>query len=290
VVLCRLCRQLPAIKNSHALPAFVFRALKTDSPTGFFRNPNNPNLRRQDGDKHELLCEECEGRFGKSEHRFDVHIFDEFHKHDRDHFAYGPWLHYFMTTLAWRILVLDLPGFAADSTIPKSLLSQLADIEVTMRNYLLGSTHLAGCLRNHAVAWTVGHIASAELAASGPNVAIRRSVFGYTVLDRRNGQSAVLHNLAGFMCFLIVKGNPLDKWSGTKINSAGGRIRQPQKVSSSFMGELLGCVVESSRNHSRISALQQQKVAHAMAKNPNAASLRFQHLDEQVEYNPNWNP
>lgn len=249
----------------------------------FLRNPNNPNLRSQDGDKHELLCTACEGRFGESEGKFNDHIFADFHEYDRDQFTYGPWLHYFMTSIAWRTLVLDIPGFESDAECPRAIVKQLSEVEVTMRNYLVESNQLARCLHNHAVAWTQGHVASPKLAAAGPNVSIRRSVFGYTVLDRKNEQAAVLHNLAGFMCFLIIKGNPRDTWSGTKIYPEGGKIQQPQKVNSSLMGELLGCVVESSRKRAKISDKQQEIIAKSMARNPDAPALRFQVLDEQIQ-------
>ena len=77
-----------------------------------------------------------------------------------------------------------------------------------MRQYLLGAANLAERIENHAVLWTRANLASAELARIGPNVMIRRSTFGYTILDREHEYSGILHNLAGIMCFLIV--NPDD--------------------------------------------------------------------------------
>ena len=86
-VLCRLCSSNPAIENSHVISGFLFRAIKSDSPTGFFRNPNNPNRRLQDGEKLPLLCAACEQRFGDAEREFATNIFSPFHKTDRDHFT-----------------------------------------------------------------------------------------------------------------------------------------------------------------------------------------------------------
>src|SRR5262245_57540060 len=128
VVLCRLCSRHPAIKNSHVIPEFVFRSIKADSPTGFFRNPhNNPNRRVQDGDKLPLLCKDCEQRFGNAEQEFANNVFSPFHKTDRDEFSYGPWLHYFMTSLAWRTLILDLPGLESDLANPRTTIKELED-------------------------------------------------------------------------------------------------------------------------------------------------------------------
>jgi len=97
--LCRLCLECPAIENSHVIPSFVFRPIKSDSPTGYFRNPNNPNRRLQDGDKLQLLCPQCEQRFGNAESEFATNVFLPFHRADCCEFSYGPWLHYFMTSL-----------------------------------------------------------------------------------------------------------------------------------------------------------------------------------------------
>lgn len=178
--MCRLCCREPAIENSHVIPGFVFRAIKSDSPTGFFRNPNCPNQRHQDGDKLPLLCQECEQRFGRAEREFASNVFLPFHERDQNDFSYCEWLHYFMTSLAWRTLVLDLPGLQADPANPRAVVTGLVEAAETMRQYLLGASSLAASLRNHAVVFTKASSASRELAAIGPNVNVRRSAFGYT--------------------------------------------------------------------------------------------------------------
>ena len=280
-VLCRLCASYPAIENSHIIPGFVFRAIKSDSPTGFFRNPNNLNRRVQDGDKLPLLCTNCEQRFSNAEREFATNIFSAFHTTDQDHFIYGPWLHYFMTSLAWRTLIIDLPGIESDTANPRAAVTGMKEAADTMRRYLLGANNLATRIRNHAVVFTEGHSGSAPLKVAGANVKIRRSAFGYSVLDRQHGYSGILHNLAGFMCFLIVKGRSRDTWNGTKVTPSCGEIKQPQRVSSWLMWELLNCVVEWAKDQPPMSKVQQEKVREAMRRNPSAAGLRFRELDKR---------
>ena len=279
---CRLCLLHPAIENSHILPRFVYRAIKSDSPTGFFRNPYSPNCRVQDGDKVRLLCTQCEQRFGSAEREFATHAFSAFHETDRDEFAYGPWLHYFMTSLAWRTLILDLPGLEADAANPRPDVMCLTTAADTMRHCLLGASNAGGLLRSHAFVFTKAHSGTAQLMAAGPNVKIRRSVFGYSVLDRAHGYSGVVHNLAGFMCFLIVKGNPRDTWHQTKVDPAGGELKQPQRVHSWLIAEVLNTVVESSRAYGTMSDSQREKVNEAAHRNPKARSLRFLEMDRQT--------
>ncbi len=279
---CRLCGHQPAIQNSHVIPAFVFRAIKGDSSTGFFRNPYNINRRVQDGDKTQLLCADCEQRFACAEQQFASDIFLPFHQNDRDDFSYGAWLHYFLTSLAWRTLVLELPGFQSDLASPNEAVVQLGDSCETMRKYLMGESSLASCIQNHIVVWAAGHEASSQLAAAGPNVLIRRSAFGYTVLTTVHGYSGVLHNLAGIMCFLIINGHPRDNWIGTNVNASGGNIKQPQQVTSWLMQELLETIIECKLRGAAISQSQHEKIGEGMRKNSSAKALRFRELDKRL--------
>jgi hypothetical protein len=279
--LCQLCNERPAIQNSHVIPAFVFRAIKSDSPTGFFRNPNKPNQRVQDGDKLELLCMKCEQLFANAEREFSEKIFSAFHTTDQNQFSYGPWLHYFMTSLAWRTLILDLSGLQVNPNIPRTALGDLAIAAETMRKYLKGAASLGPLLCTHAVAFTNAHSGSADLKQAGANIMIRRSVFGDTVVDKQSAHSAILHNLAGFMCFVIVKGNPRDTWYQTKIDPRGGEIKQPQRVSSWLIGELLGCIAESAQKQDAMSENQQNKVRRPIQNNLAAPALRFREMDKR---------
>lgn len=91
-----------------------------------------------------------------------------------------------------------------------------------------------------------------------------------------------MHNLAGFMCFLIVKGNPRDTWSGTKVIPSGGTIRQPQRVSSWLIAELLNNFVEMAHKQNSMSERQQHKIRTAMRQNMSCAGRRFEELDKRL--------
>jgi hypothetical protein len=279
---CKLCALEPAIPQSHILPAFVARAIKADSPTGFLRNPYHPNRRLQDLDKTPLLGTDCEQRFALPERWFAETMFFPFHKADQDEFEYDQRLHYFMTSLGWRTLALDLPGFRADPMIAGSLIANLESALATMSQYLLGANHLAPSIRNHAVILRATAKCDPELASIGPNVAIRRSVFGYTLVDKKQGHAAVLHNLAGFVCVLIIKGNPRDVWNNTKVLACRGQIRQPQQVHSTIMADLFDTVILGIKKLSQMSDAQKAKVRAAELQNPGASVLRFKERDRHV--------
>lgn len=282
-VLCQLCRSSPPIKGSHVIPAMVFRAIKSDSFTGYLRNPNQPNMRLQDGDKVPLLCDACERRFCERETEFAT-IFQPFHENDRDVFAYGPWLHYFLTSIAWRTLVLDLPGISADESVPRIVVDNLQNVANRATEYLLGATALASNLNNHLVTVTNTGVCSPDMAAIGPNVMFRRSAFGYTMYDKRHGYAAVAHNLAGMVCVLIVKGKPQDKWEGTKISPQGGEITQPQHVRSWILGDVMTTLKNAKSSlETNLSARQSANIDAAMSRNPTAGARRIFEADRRLK-------
>ncbi len=281
--LCKLCRTSEAIENSHVISKLVYRAIKSDSPTGFLRNPFSPNRRLQDGDKLPLLCTDCEERFSVWEHEFAQKVFLPFHNSDQDRFSYGPWFHRFLSSVAWRTLILDIPDLEQDPRNPRHIIAELCQSEELLRGYLLGTDALGAVLKNHVIAWTGGDVASPELSAVGPNVAIRRSVGGYTLIDRDNGYSAVISNLAGLICVFHIKARSRDTWRGTKVSHENGNISQPQNVRSWIMHDFFQLLIESREAFKQLSEVQAAKILDSASKNPEAKAIRFYERDRRIE-------
>jgi hypothetical protein len=287
--ICRLCEANPTIKGSHVTPALVYRAIKKDSVTGFLRAAMSPNQRMQDGDKHPLLCVDCEQRFGERETKFNNHIFKAFHESDQDTFDYGDWLHYFLTSVAWRTLIMDLADPSTVARIPARVLPELEHAASTMQRYLLGENNLADLVRNHVILFAGAGDYSPQLAAAGPNFIIRRSVGGYTLWSQ-GGFSCVIHNLAGFFCATHIRGKPSDIWNNTKISPAGGRITQPQKVKSWIVQAFFEDIIEFSKNREMMSDKQLAIVKQAVPPNPTAPSLRFWESDRRLIHGEQFEP
>jgi hypothetical protein len=72
---CRLCGVISELRESHILPAFVYRWMKDTSATGYVRSSQQPNVRAQDGVKVHLLCGDCEARLNQWETEFARRIF-----------------------------------------------------------------------------------------------------------------------------------------------------------------------------------------------------------------------
>ena len=54
---CRLCLRARPLRDSHIIPAFVYRWQKGTSATGYTRSLERPNVRVQDGPVVPLLCD-----------------------------------------------------------------------------------------------------------------------------------------------------------------------------------------------------------------------------------------
>ena len=223
---------------------------------------------------------------------FAREIFQPFHREDQDTFRYGPWLHYFITSLAWRSVILDLPYRRKESGIPERVLEDLERAELTMRNYLFGATGLAGAIRNHAIAKVRITECCPEIADTKPNVRLRRSAWERVLVSKASGSMAAYHNLAGFICVSIIKGNPQDLWNNTRVSASGGAIVQPQQVRSWVMNDLFETFMELDASYREMSphqkakveqAVQSAKIDRAVVANPDAGAWRFQKWDYQLK-------
>lgn len=157
---CRLCRREAVLKNSHIVPAFVFKWIKDTSATGYLRGALNPNRRIQDGPKEPMLCADCEKNFSTYEKQFAENIFTKYVNEDMDErgvasgrvqMPYGPWLLSFVVSVQWRIVdsnVMD-EGFRGLMTAKQAdLFERICEI---WRQFLLEKRHDSGPSDHHLI-------------------------------------------------------------------------------------------------------------------------------------------
>lgn len=101
--LCALCSKKTELKESHIVPKFIFRWLKTTSGLKL-RGLSNINVKVQDGPKLELLCGACEITFGKLENQFSRNIFKPFVKGNLTVINYDRHFFRFIASVFWRAL------------------------------------------------------------------------------------------------------------------------------------------------------------------------------------------
>lgn len=100
--LCILCKNKPAIKNSHVVPNFVVKRLKKGNPIGTLIHSKKLNKVEQDGWKADYLCKDCEERFSKLEDWFCKEVYDPFLDNQISSFNYSSQLLEFSLSLYFR--------------------------------------------------------------------------------------------------------------------------------------------------------------------------------------------
>lgn len=133
--LCRLCERRRELRKSHIVPRFVSEWMKA-SGSKFFRSLANPNRRLQDGLKRKLLCDECEQRFSEGERWFAERIFKPVVEGRQGSIAYDHSLHYFLVSVLWRTLCLDMDHDTFDESHPHH--DAVVRTHAVWRDYLRG--------------------------------------------------------------------------------------------------------------------------------------------------------
>jgi hypothetical protein len=134
---CALCEHSAPLQQSHIIPAFVFRWLKSSGLTGHIRNTLEPNKRIQDGVKRTLLCAECETLLSRDEKLFSDRLFYPCLAGSMP-ITYSDWLLRFCVSVSWRVL-LEHKGRNALTKYSQAQQLLLRRAERVWRGFLLGS-------------------------------------------------------------------------------------------------------------------------------------------------------
>ncbi len=261
---CALCRQKKELQLSHIVPKFVGRRLKNTSP-GNIRNTNEPNKIAQDIEKHFMLCHDCEELFSEKETWFASHIFNTYHDKNEKTFDYDESLTYFIISLSWRSLYLDLAEFAADPEFDKDILMTLFRSEEIMRDYLMGKRTDIGSIENHV--FFLDRIQSESVldASKNPSVAMHRSISSYTVYNGKT--SFTVSNLMGIWVITFYSMDSNEHLVNTKINFGIGRIEaRDQQMTSAACQEIQHWMNELENADSNLSQVQKAKIDERFEK------------------------
>jgi len=242
----------------------------------------NPNLRKQDGDKPKLLCEDCEQLFSQAERKFAKNVFQPYHESGTTSFTYGPWLSYFISSVNWRTLHLDNINFKSKKKLKDDVISILNDAETMLANFLLCRRSDIGEMENHIL--PMFEITGANSQLKKPNFYIRISAFDYTFVDPDNDGFYVCANLAGILIFTVIRKGRKDVWENTLVQPDGGSIKQPPvRVESPLMFDMMQLLFDSSKI--KISKTQKDKIIESLKTNPDAAKAKavgYRELDKEL--------
>jgi len=218
--ICRLCKADGELRESHIIPSFVYKWLKTSSGTGFIRFGEYPNLRSQDGFKSYLLCDECESFFNLWETEFANSAFHPLNKGRGAILHYGPWMLKFAVSVSWRVLTFfveekDLSHF------PPNLQKKASIALSYWQNFLLGKSPHPDRFEQHMLPFD--RIESFNYPDMPPN--INRYILRTVDIDtvHAGDKSAYVYSKIGRIVLIgfIEMPNPRE-WKGSKLHVKNG--------------------------------------------------------------------
>lgn len=280
---CKLCRKSVALRDSHAIPAFVVRWIKETSATPYLRSAVSPNLRKQDIGTIKLLCAECELVFSKVEGAFAERIFMPYVAEVLDSagigrlnrtFDYQDWLLRFAISLQWRVLATRPDRVEHDHL--------LDEVEVIWRDFLLGKRGDSGPWETHMV--FLSSLGGALISGNQPlgkrvNMYLLHSVDATTVASD-NGRNLGIYSKAGpFAFYTPVKPRTLKGNTPSKLHMRG-QISVGQSLKNGWLGQFI-FITRPNEAYREISARQAGKIAQDSLENPARVlnSMSFHLLD-----------
>ena len=265
---CALCRtENVELECSYIIPKFVTRRIIKKSGTGYMRNPFSPNRRLQDGDKQYLLCGDCEDRFSIAETLFADRIFHPYKDRNSQSFVYEEWLNYFIISVNWRNLYLDIVDYNKDGSISEEQLGVLFKKEKTMRDYLMQRRDDIEDIENHMFFFDDIQSAPESISKAQPHSFMRHSTFGYSLISKDYNGYYVVANLSGILIFTLLMKSSMDVWERTKIETSGTYVIGHQHVCSPIASDVLAYMSESRQAAEELSEKQHAKIINDVKKN-----------------------
>jgi hypothetical protein len=258
---CAFCGEHKTLKESHVIPAFVYRWLRTRSGTGHIRQTVNPNKRIQDGLKLHWLCGDCEAEFGRHETEFAKKVFYPWQNGD-NRISYDDWLLKFCVSVSWRVLKFcrDRNADANYTAEQDNLMNQA---EQRWRDFLQGKAPHPANFEQHLLIF--GNVFSTTISDLPNN--FNRFMTGAITLDIVGSDQSLMTyaKMGRFQLFGIIQKGP-NKWVGTKVHVKQGVLkpdkftlpigmldlfREKAKMVSSSMSEMSSIQKEKIEKHVR---------------------------------------
>ncbi|UQF12568.1 hypothetical protein [Vagococcus lutrae] len=261
---CALCGSDKKLELSHIVPKMVARHLKKTS-VGGVRNTANPNRIVQDSEKHYMLCADCERRFSRTETYFANNIFYKFQRNSVKVFPYSTDFFYFVTSVSWRSLYLDIIDFTENEIVGSETLNFLRHMEKVMSDYLLAKRDNIGEIENHVFFFDdIEEIKNDEknIAKLRPHMVINRGITSYTFCNEANGTFGTITVMMGIILVTLYKKGELEYWENTEIYKQGGEIKAENQIVESVVGQEITHILETANEAmSKLSPKQQERIS-----------------------------
>lgn len=289
---CALCLEYKELELSHIVPKFVIRHLKKTS-FGAIRNMENPNKAVQDGEKYYMLCGNCEDLFSTYETKFANKFFYPYMTKGTKELDYDQETYYFLTSVSWRSLYLDILDFVENHEryeVDINTLEILVKREKSMREYLLKMKSKIDGIEHHV--FFFDDLADIEKSYSGlrPHLTFHRGITSYTFFNKKLSSQATVTNMMGIVLFTLYSKGPDEYWKNTEILNEMGHIEaKNQEIRSFCINELKEILDLAKQESDKISEKQKSKIVNKIKADPEkfSESNAFQDLMKDFNCNDN---
>jgi hypothetical protein len=262
--ICAFCGKQALLRESHVLPAFIFRWLRNRSGVAsHLRHTDSPNRRVQDGLKFPWLCNDCEGHFNRYETAFANQVFYPWHS-GKQRIDYGNWLLKFCVTISWRVLKFAR-GKNKNPSYTDEQMRLMDEAEARWRAFLNDDVPHPGDFEQHVLIFDT--IADTNVPGLPNN--FNRFMTGAVTLDIVGSRNSLMTfaKLGRFNIFgIIQKGR--GEWDGTKIHVRQGLLK-PDKIviPAGLLDLFIEKAAHASKSIANISKLQRKKIDDNVIKN-----------------------
>lgn len=223
--ICAFCSQQTLLRDSHVLPAFVYRWLRGRSGAGHIRHTDNPNRRVQDGLKLPWLCGDCEAKFARYETAFATKVFHPWHA-GTHRISYEDWLLKFCVSVSWRVLRYAR-GRNKDAQYTTEQQTLMDEADACWRAFLQDKVPHPGEFEQHLLIFDILQSTTIPDLPTNSN----RFMTGAVTLDIVGSDRSLMTfaKLGRFWIFgLIQKGS--NRWEGTKVHVKNGQLKPDKFV------------------------------------------------------------
>ena len=263
---CALCGAEADLELSHIVPKMVMRTLKKTA-AGNIRNSENPNIPAQDSEKHYMLCGNCEDLFSEKETYFANTLFHPYIKKEKTKFDYDGRLFYFLTSLSWRSLYLDLIDFTENYVVGIDALEHLISCEKIMRDYLCSGRGDIGAIEHHIFFFDeIREITgNTEMAELRPHVTFHRGINSYTFCFEDDGTYGTITNMMGIVVITLYQKGCKEKWERTQILNGISNIEAKDQHITSVVGNEFTNILKTAQAASdSMSEKQKEKIVASL--------------------------
>ena len=194
---------------------------------------------------------------------------DELQKATESGFALRDTFGYFITSVNWRSLYLDILDFVENSVVGIDALECLIESEKIMNEFLRGKRNDLGKIENHIFFFDdikELFVDASNFADLKPHATFHRGIGSYTFCYEDEKTYGTLTNMMGVILVTLYHKGQREVWNNTEILNGVGRIEaKDQQIQSVFGNELIH-IMETAKKASEAMSVAQQKKAEDRIK------------------------